>query len=213
MGRLLLAAAAFWLGLGPGLIEARDARPVTGDRHAASGGLATGTFSLARGVIGGLVTGRVDRSFVATGNAICFLPGTFDVTVDGAETGDFQPSSHCGRDATVRIHAFGDIATGDEVAREMSIRWTDLAGREFVLQFDGRAGDTSHARVICLDGDVAGCRAATVDSVPRSLAATEGRLSRTGARARLTLVADRDLVVGRALGVYDVPFALAITGG
>ena len=217
MGRILAALVTCLLALGPVGVEGRGSRPNPGPRPGGAPGVGEGltmaTFSLARGVIGGSVAGLIDRSYVGTGHAICFLPGTFDATVDGVEGGEWQPSSHCGHDASVRIAAFSEAEAGDEVARPMTIRWTDLAGRGFTLQFDGRTpGDTNQVRVICLDGDGSGCRSAIVDSASRTLFGADGQPFETGARARLTVTVERGAAGGRDLGIYEVPFSLTIAG-
>lgn len=212
MGRILIALVTCLLAFGPVGVEGRGRRDPA-NRSSGGAGLALATFSLARGVIGGSVDGHIDQSFVGTGDAICFLPGTFDANVDGVEAGELQPSSHCGHDATVRITAFSGAAAGDEVARPMTIRWTDLAGRVYTLQFDGQTlGDANQARVICLDGDGAGCQSAMVDSASRTLYGADGRTFETGARARLTVTTERGTLEDRDLGIYEVPFSLMITG-
>ncbi len=211
MGRRLAALATFCLILGPAWLEGRGGDAPFGHGPDGPPAAAAGTFSLARGVIGGAINGAVDGAFLGSGNALCFLPGTFEMAVDGTPPGEFRPSSHCGYDATVRIDAFADVAAGDQAARSMAITWTDLAGRTYTLRFDaGEYRDGHDVRVLCLGATEAECHSAVVDTLHAALASDDGLTHDTGSRARLILSAGPDVSEPVDLGVYDVPFTLTI---
>ncbi len=209
MGRILVALVTSSLALGPVGLEGRGAHP--GGRPATAPGLAIATFSLARGVIAGAAVGHVDRSFLGTGSAVCFLPGTFDLSMDGTAAGGLQPSSNCGYDATVRIEAFAEVRAGEEAARPMTINWTDLAGRTYILRFSAAEhGEADDVRVVCLGATEAGCYSAVVDSSDAALVSEDGGAHDTGPRAQLSVVLGPGPSELRDLGVYDVPFTLTI---
>jgi len=88
MGRMLIALFASVLAWGPAGLEASRGRAYTDGGHGVFFESASGRFSLARGVVAGSVVGMVDLAFAGTSSAICFLPGTFDVTIDGVPSGD-----------------------------------------------------------------------------------------------------------------------------
>jgi len=172
---------------------------------------AAGRFDLAQGVIGGTVTGDVEQAFVGAAGAICFLPGTFDASADGLSPGDFQPVSHCGYDATVRIDGLAGMRAGDEAARSMAINWTDLGGRSYTLRFEADATSNSQdVRIICLGATASGCHSAFVDSAHDTLLSETGVPHDTGPRARLTVTIGADSADVRDLGLFDVPFTLTI---
>jgi hypothetical protein len=208
MGLMLIALFASVLAWGPAGLEASRGRAYTDGGHGVFFESASGRFSLARGVVAGSVVGMVDLAFAGTSSAICFLPGTFDVTIDGVPSGDLQPSSNCGYDASVRIDGLGDVRGAEEGARPMVVTWTDLAGRIYTLRFDGflRPG-SRHVRVICLGASEAGCHTAVVDSPYRMLMAEDGSMRDTGSLAHLSVSAGADT---HDLGIYDVPFTLTI---
>jgi len=213
VGRVLAALVTMVLALAPVGLEGRRAVDGGRGRPGTEVSSATGRFTLVRGVIGGSVTGLVDRAFVGTGAAICFLPGTFDVSVDGIAPGDLQPSSHCGYDALVRVEGLADIKAGDEAARPMLVSWTDLAGRSYTLRFEAlEAAGADDVRVICLGAAVDGCHSAVVDSSPFTLLSQDGVAHGTGSRAHLSVSVGPDEADSRDLGVYDVPFTLTIDG-
>ncbi|HSG00663.1 MAG TPA: hypothetical protein VLA20_06010 [Vicinamibacterales bacterium] len=211
MGRLLIALLASVILWGPAGLEASRGRADTAGGHGALFEAASGRFSLARGVIAGSLAGMIDLAFAGTSSAICFLPGTFDVTVDGFSPGDLQPSSNCGYDASVRIDGFRDVRAAEDGARPMVVTWTDLAGRLYTLRFDGLARPGSrHVRVICLGASEAGCHTAVVDSTYRMLMADDGSMRDTGALAHLSVWTGADPADTHDLGIYDVPFTLTI---
>jgi hypothetical protein len=208
MDRVLTVLALSALALGP----TRSEEGTAGGALAASGtgwSATTGSFSLAQGAIGGSVSGQIDRAFVASGSAICFLPGTFQTPPHPFDA-ELLPSSNCGFDVSLRIEAFSEIRVGGEAARPMVVRWTDLVGRVYTLTFDGGGQhDADDARVVCLGGGAGGCQSAVVDSARAALLSVDGLARDTGPRARLT-VADGPAI--RDLGIYEVPFRLTIKG-
>jgi hypothetical protein len=213
MGRILGAIVACWLAIGVAGLEGRRAHPDSNGTPGRVDRPAVATFSLADGVIAGSAAGGVDGSFAGTGRAVCFLPGTFDVSVDGASHADLQPSSHCGYDVSLRIDGFAEVRPGEEAARPMTIRWTDLAGRAYNLRFEAAEHEGTHdVRVVCLGADDAGCRSAVVDSWDMTLISPDGVSHDTGPRARLSVASGSEPADVQDLGVYDVPFTLTIDG-
>jgi len=199
MDRFLAALVLVILASGPASVQGHGVES------------AAGRFDLAQGVIGGTVAGEVGQAFVAAGSVICFLPGTFDTSVEGLSPGDLQPTSNCGYDATVRIDGLAGMKAGDAGARSMVVNWTDLAGRSYTLRFEADAADSAQdVRVICLGATSAGCHSAFVDSSPDTLVSWTGVSHDTGPRARLAVTIGPGPADASDLGVYDVPFTLTI---
>lgn len=172
---------------------------------------ASAQFNGALAIVGGPYAGVIDGAFRAdlsrTSEAICF---------GSAFTGDPELvpvpiTGNCFEATLINVQGVSNLPLEPNYgARQVGVSFTDARGYAYSLQFgDAYANPPDYARGTCLVQVGGGCTSASMDSAEGTYPGQSGESRATGPQGRLSVQIGRKKPV--TLGLYDVPFQLAIT--